>query len=105
MFGIKIHMTSTHALVITTGGSFAMHETDGPQLWGPIGLYLMRRRYRDMLRTWHSRAHTWGCGQQDHFGEMMDHVGAEVDRLGGNARGDRRTINAEVKAGKLNRSY
>lgn len=27
-----------------------------------------------MIEQWIHEAHTWWCGQQDHFGEMMDEV-------------------------------
>jgi hypothetical protein len=53
-----------------------------PQLHGTIGAAILRREYAAMREVWASQAHTWGCGRQDHYGELMDATAAAIRDCG-----------------------
>ena len=93
MFGITIMPLGAHVVVVKSNGHpLAINPSHGTQLCGAVGLALARRQYRNMLANWYQNANSWWCGEQDHYGEMLDHQAEEVDRLGGNSRVDRRVV-------------
>lgn len=93
MFGIRIFKSST--LSILVAGTHADVLRGHTELCGPVGLYLARRRYRHMLATWREQANSWWCGEQDHYGDLLDDAKQQVIELGGNPTVDRHMVMAD----------
>lgn len=102
MFGIEIQNIDNRLLVVNTAGAgqFLAPATPPSHLTGPVGLALERRGYQHMYGRWICEADQWWCGQQDHYGDLMDWQRGVIRELGsdGLVRFDEKRIADELMA-------
>lgn len=60
----------------------SVQRRTGPGYHGTVGAALARQEYASMLETFRALAPRWGCGYQDHYGELMAEVLAEIRECG-----------------------